>query len=166
MRVYIGLGSNLGDRAAMLRDALRAIDALDGVALVAYSHCYETEPVGVKDQPPFLNMAAVLETERAPLEVLDAVKDIERRLGRQPRRQWGPREIDVDLILWDEAVMSSDQLTLPHPAFRERAFVLVPLAEVAGGAVDPVTGKTVAELARAPEARGQVEKRQKLALTP
>lgn len=166
MRVYIGLGSNIGDRAGQIAAALGALQATDGVEVVAFSHLYETEPVGELDQPRFLNLAAVVETVLEPLEVLEAAKAIERRLGRQRRPRWGPREIDIDLILWEGREMASEMLTLPHPEFRTRAFVLAPLAEIAPDAVDPVTGMTVAALARSPAAQGHIEKRHKLAPTP
>lgn len=147
MRVLLSLGSNLGDRDAYLSEAVNALAELPGVALVAASTRHDTAPVGVVDQPAFLNMAAEIETDLAPLELLNAVKAIESRLGRQPTYRWGPRVIDIDLILWGEMCFESETLTLPHPAFRDRAFVLKPLAEIAPEAVDPVTGKTVAELA-------------------
>jgi len=159
MRVHLSLGSNLGDRRANLRAALQALGRLEGVELLTVSHCYETEPMGMADQPAFLNMAAEIETERVPLELLNAVKEIEDRLGRTPAPRWGPRVVDIDLILWGDQVMNSDALTLPHGEFRKRAFVLRPLAEIAPDAVDPVTGKTVAQLAEAPEAQGWVEQR-------
>lgn len=155
MRVLLSLGSNLGDRDAYLSEAVSALAALPGVAVVATSSRHETEPVGERNQPSFLNMAAEIETERAPLELLNAVKAIESHLGRQPTYRWGPRVIDIDLILWGQCRFESETLTLPHPAFRERAFVLEPLAEIAPGAIDPVTGMTVAQLAA--NARGPVE---------
>lgn len=166
MRIYIALGSNLGDRTAQLRAALAELEALDGVSVLACSHGYETAPVGVLDQPAFLNMAAAIETDLAPLEMLDAVKEIERRIGRQPRDKWGPREIDIDLILWGEQQVDTDRLRLPHPEFRQRAFVLVPLAEIAPEAVDPGTGKTMATLAQEAPDQGHIEKRSELTFTP
>lgn len=147
MRVLLSLGSNLGDRDAYLSEAVNALAEVPGVALVATSSRHETDPVGEVDQPAFLNMAAEIETDLAPLELLNAVKAIESRLGRQPTYRWGPRVIDIDLILWEQCRFESETLVLPHPAFRDRAFVLKPLAEIAPGAVDPITGKTVAELA-------------------
>jgi 2-amino-4-hydroxy-6-hydroxymethyldihydropteridine diphosphokinase len=159
MRVLLSLGSNLGDRGAHLRAALDALDRLEGVAVTAVSHAYETEPVGKTDQPVFVNVAAEIETDLEPLELLNAVKSIERGLGRVPAERWGPRVIDIDLVLWGETVLRTPELTLPHREFRKRAFVLAPLAEIAPGAVDPVTGLTVAELAGRPEAQGRVIRR-------
>ena len=147
--VYLSLGSNLGDRAEHLRRALEAVATLPDTRLVAQSSVHETVPWGVTDQPSFLNLAAAIETALGPLELLAAVKEIEGRLGRMPGPHWGPRVIDIDLVLWQDTVVESDALTLPHPRFRERAFVLLPLREIAPGAVDPVTGHTVDELAAA-----------------
>ncbi len=145
--VCLSLGSNLGDRAEYLRRALEAVAALPDTRLVAQSSIHETAPWGVTEQPSFLNLAAEIETALGPLELLNAVKALELRLGRTPGPQWGPRVVDIDLVLWQDVVMETDALTLPHPRFRERAFVLLPLREIAPDAVDPVTGRTVAELA-------------------
>ncbi len=158
MRILLSLGSNQGDRAGNLRAAVRALNERDGVRVAAVSRGYATAPMGVVDQPDFLNAAVVVETELTPLELLDAVKEIETRLGRGATYRWGPRVIDIDIVLAEDTVITSDMLTLPHPEFRSRAFVLKPLAEIAPDDIDPLTGKTVAELARAPEAVGRVVK--------
>ena len=158
MHVLLSLGSNLGDRAGNLRAALQLLRQHAGIRLASISHSYETEPWGKLNQPGFLNMAAEIWTELAPMELLNAVKAIESQLGRESNTRWGPRVIDIDLILWGALTLDSDMLVLPHPSFRERAFVLMPLAEIAGGAVDPVTGLTVAALAVRPEARGAVRR--------
>ena len=156
MRVYLSLGSNHGDRRQQLRGALDALRAVAGVTVGAVSRCYETEPVGEVHQPAFLNLAAEIETELAPLELLNATQAIEQRLGRRPSYRWGPRAIDIDVILWGARVIATERLQVPHREFRKRAFVLTPLAEIAGEAVDPETGKTVAELAAGPDAEGGV----------
>jgi len=156
-QVFLSLGSNVGDRARNLRAALEALDGSEGIRLRRVSGCYETEPIGVKDQPAFLNVAAEIETVLQPLELLNAVKDVERGLGRIPSVRWGPRLIDIDIVLWGSRVIDTDRLSVPHPRFRSRAFVLAPLAEIAPDAVDPVTGLTVAELAASPDATGRVE---------
>jgi len=156
MRILLSLGSNLGDREGNLRAALRALRTLPGVTLGRVSHCYETKPLVDTAQPDFLNLAAEIETDLDPLELLDAVKDIEERVGRVATRRWGPRVIDIDLILCGAKAISEERLTVPHPEFRKRAFVLAPLAEIAPDAIDPVTGQTVAELATRGAAEGEV----------
>ncbi len=156
MLVHLSLGSNLGSREANLEAALDALAWTSGVVVTAQSNCYETEPVGTIDQPAFLNLAAEIETDLGPLALLDAVKDIEHRLGREPTEKWGPRVVDIDIVLCGSLVFETDRLTVPHKGFRRRAFVLTPLAEIAPDAVDPVTGKTVSTLAGLPEAEGAV----------
>jgi len=160
MRVYLSLGSNLGDRLANLEAALKQLSAHERIQWMARSGCYETSPVGSLDQPVFLNMAAEIETDLEPLELLNVAKEIEAGLGRTETYRWGPRRVDIDLILCGQAVIESERLTVPHPEFRRRAFVLQPLAEIAPQAVDPVTKKTVAELAASTAAEGQVRRLQ------
>ncbi len=158
-RVLLALGSNLGDRAGNLRAAVDVINTLPGTRVARVSHAYETPPWGVADQPAFLNAAAAIGTTMQPLELLRALKDIECRLGRAPDGvKWGPRVIDIDIVLWGDVQMSGPQLTLPHREFRRRAFVLAPLAEIAAEAVDPATGLTVAELLKRPEVEGAATK--------
>ena len=157
-RVHLALGTNLGDREANLREALACLGALMATHVRTVSHCYETEPLGVTGQPSFLNLAAEIWTAMAPLELLNAVKEIEERLGREASERWGPRVIDIDLILWGRTVTETEELTLPHREFRNRNFVLAPLAEIAPDAVDPVTGLTVADLLESPSAQGRIER--------
>lgn len=146
----IALGSNLespaGDRAEHLKLALQRLCGLGDV--LAVSSSYDTEPVGYLDQPRFLNAAALLETALQPLELLESLLEIERAMGRDRSKtvSKGPRVLDLDLILFGNLVMQTPVLTLPHPAMRERRFVLEPLAEIAPEMVDPVTGRTMAEL--------------------
>lgn len=147
MHAYLSLGSNLGDRSANLRNAMGYVARQHGCQVARESRIYETEPVGVIDQPQFLNMAAEIETDLTPLELLRALKEIEAALGRESHARWGPRLIDIDIVFYEDRVEESPELTIPHPEFRNRAFVLHPLAEIAGEAMDPVTGRTVRELA-------------------
>jgi 2-amino-4-hydroxy-6-hydroxymethyldihydropteridine diphosphokinase len=140
-RAYIGLGANLGDRAGTLRDALAALDALDGIEVVAVSGFRETDPVGYLDQPRFLNGAAALETVLAPRELLDALLAVERSLGRtREGPRFGPRTIDLDLLLYGDESFDEPGLTVPHPRLHERAFALEPLVELDPGLVVPGKG--------------------------
>jgi len=129
-RAYIALGSNIGDREQMLKDALELLDAHPAIAVERISGVYETAPVGYTDQPVFLNMAAALRTTLQPLPLLRSMLDIEKRLGRTRDIRWGPRTIDLDLLLMDGSEMALEELILPHPRMMERAFVLVPLRDV------------------------------------
>jgi 2-amino-4-hydroxy-6-hydroxymethyldihydropteridine diphosphokinase len=130
VRVYLGLGSNLADRAANLWEATRRIGALPACRVVRASPLFETEPVGLADQPWFLNCALAVDTELDALELLRAVKRLEREQGRVPGVRWGPRLIDMDVLLYDDLILASEELTLPHPELWNRRFVLLPLAAV------------------------------------
>lgn len=146
----IGLGGNVGDVAATLRDALAALDALPGTRLLRASRFYRTPAWGVEAQPDFINAAAVVETTLAPRALLDALLAIERGHGRERAAdgsRWGPRTLDLDLLLYGDAVIDEPRLAVPHPQMHLRAFVLVPLAEVAPGAEVPGRGRVDALLA-------------------
>ncbi len=143
-RAYLGLGTNLGDREKNIRDALAGLEELG--TLVACSSVYETEPWGVREQPDFLNLCCALETDLPPRAFLDRTAALERRLGRRRVRRWGPRLIDVDLLLYDDLLVSEESLTVPHPRLAERAFVLLPLEEIAGHVCVPGLNATVAEM--------------------
>jgi len=129
--VFIGLGGNLGDREHFLGEALRRLHATDGVGVCAVSSLWETKPVGVTAQPDFLNTVARLKTSLAAEALLETCLRIEAELGRVRRERWGPREIDLDMLWYEGAMVSDARLTLPHPRLGERAFVLMPLAELA-----------------------------------
>ena len=158
--VFLSLGSNVGDRLASLRTGLFGLHKTKSVTIKRVSPVYETEPLGGIEQPAFLNLVAEIETDLEPLELLGAVKALETALGRTETVRWGPRLIDVDIVLWGGRQIDEPDLTIPHREFRNRAFVLMPLLELAADARDPVTHLTVAELARRPEAQGKVVKLQ------
>ena len=140
---YVGLGANLGDREGTIR---AAVAELPGV--VAVSTLRETDPVGITDQPRFLNGVAALETGLTPRELLDVLLAVERRLGRERGQRWGPRTIDLDLLLYGDEVIDETGLTIPHPRLHERRFVLEPLAELAPALVVPGRGRVKDLLAK------------------
>jgi 2-amino-4-hydroxy-6-hydroxymethyldihydropteridine diphosphokinase len=143
-RVYLSLGSNVGDREAQLQDAQTRL----GVAgrIVKVSSFYETEPVDFTDQPWFLNCAVALETSQSPQQLMATILRIEQEMGRRRVQKKGPRAIDIDILLFGDETISSPELTIPHPAMHQRRFVLEPLAEIAPDAVHPTLAKTVREL--------------------
>jgi 2-amino-4-hydroxy-6-hydroxymethyldihydropteridine diphosphokinase len=143
--VHIGIGSNLGDREEHCLKAIRLFPE-KGVLVRRRSSVYETEPWGVKDQARFLNMAIEGETALTPARLLEVLKMIEDEVGRVETYRWGPRVIDLDILLYDDLVMSTPELTIPHPRMHEREFVLRPLAEIAPDKTHPVLKKTVKEL--------------------
>jgi 2-amino-4-hydroxy-6-hydroxymethyldihydropteridine diphosphokinase len=130
---FIGLGSNMERRERYLQRAVAALGERDDMEVLAESSVYETEPVGYTEQPAFLNMVIAVRTALPPRRLLDVMLGIERSLGRTRTIRWGPRTIDLDLLLYGETHVSEPDLTVPHPRMHERAFVLVPLLEVMGG---------------------------------
>lgn len=145
-KAWIGLGSNVGDRLGYIEKALGMIGRIPETTLVAVSSVYDTAPVGRGDQPRFLNAAAEIATELEPSSLMRELLAIEDRCGRVRRDPWGPRTLDLDLLIYDDVEESSAELTVPHPRLTERAFVLVPLAEIAPDVVVPGTGKGVGVL--------------------
>ncbi|MEX2160542.1 MAG: 2-amino-4-hydroxy-6-hydroxymethyldihydropteridine diphosphokinase [Anaerolineales bacterium] len=142
--IYLGLGSNLGDRQAALDAALASL--APRVKTILRSPIYETAPWGFTDQPDFLNQVVQAETDLPPEELLALLKATEREMGRQTRIRNGPREIDIDILLYDDLVMDEAGLRLPHPNLQERVFVLAPLADIAPDLIIPGQGRTVSAL--------------------
>jgi 2-amino-4-hydroxy-6-hydroxymethyldihydropteridine diphosphokinase len=138
--VYLSLGSNLGNREANLNRAVRMLRDPDRVMLERISSCFETEPVGYRDQPWFLNLALEIRTSLTPRQVLDRCKRIERSMGRVPTFQGAPRVIDLDILLYGKRIVDDLDLTIPHPRMARRRFVLEPLSEIAPDTIHPVLG--------------------------
>ena len=144
VNVYLSLGSNMGDRQHNLNEALELLS--QRAKLFEVSSTYDTEPVGNPDQPRFLNLAARIQTRLAPLELLSLTKGIEAKLGRVKDKPNSPRPIDIDILFYGDQVIKNRQLTVPHPRLTERAFVLVPLAEIAPKLIHPVSGKSAEKM--------------------
>jgi len=141
---YLSLGSNVGDRAGQLKAAASRLATVGRV--VAVSSFYETEPVEFTEQPWFLNCVVALETGRGPQELMKAILGIEREMGRKRVQNKGPRSIDIDILLFGETVVDSNEVTIPHPAMPQRRFVLEPLAEIAAEIRHPLRKKTIREM--------------------
>jgi 2-amino-4-hydroxy-6-hydroxymethyldihydropteridine diphosphokinase len=145
-RAWVGIGSNEGDRLGFVKRGLGLLARDPDITLVALSSLYDTEPYGVEGQPRFLNLVAGFDTGLSAEEFLERLLEAEDRCGRIRRERWGPRTLDLDLLLFGDEMLATDALTVPHPGIAERAFVLVPFAEVAADETVPGTGATVSEL--------------------
>ena len=144
--VFLGLGSNLGDRVRNIEIALGRLDAAAGVEVSEVSGLYETPPEFFEAQGEFLNCAAAVRTSLGPHGLLSCVKGVEKSMGRKETFRYGPRIIDIDILLYKSAIIKQEELFVPHPGLPERLFVLFPLVEIAGGAVHPLSGRSLEEL--------------------
>jgi 2-amino-4-hydroxy-6-hydroxymethyldihydropteridine diphosphokinase len=143
---YIGIGSNLGDKVYQCERAISEILRADQNKLLAKSSLFKTKPIGYTSQDWFINGVIKIETDLEPLELLQVLKDIESRLGRKESFRWGPRTIDLDILLFDEEETEMEGLQIPHPRLQERQFVLIPLAEIDRSLIHPVLKKSIGEL--------------------
>ncbi len=143
----IAFGSNLGNSITILKDSLQALDRIPGITLKSVSSWYQTVAIG-PNQPDYLNGCAILEVQQTPQELLVLLQAIEIQFGRTRTEKWGARTLDLDIILYADLILDSADLQIPHLRMRDRAFVLIPLAEIAPNAIDPISQKTIAQLAR------------------
>lgn len=149
----IGMGSNLGESLDTLKNAIQTLGEIPGINLITYSNWYRTKPIG-PPQPDYINGCALLKVELTPHKLLEILLETEQKFKRVRLEHWGPRTLDLDLILYDDLILDTPNLQIPHPRMRERAFVLVPLAEIAPNWIDPVSGKTIAKLHEEVECSG------------
>jgi 2-amino-4-hydroxy-6-hydroxymethyldihydropteridine diphosphokinase len=157
-RVFLGLGSNLGNRLLSLRSAVSGVANLPGTRVLRASSIYETEPYGEKEQPDFLNAVIEIETTLPAENLHRMLKEIEHEAGRIKRTKWGPREIDIDILFFGTQQIRTAALTLPHPGVEQRRFVLEPLAELSREFTDPETNMTVSEMLQRCTDRSSVRK--------
>jgi len=157
---YIGFGSNIGDRLAHIQNAIHALSKMEEITLQKISSVYKTDPVGYEAQAEFLNGVAAIQTSLPPLSLLHTLKNIETIIGRRHRIRWGPREIDLDILIYGDLCLETEKLVIPHPEMHRRRFVLAPLVEIAPNLVHPVFQETVQTLLECLEADKSVVKRE------
>ena len=146
VQAYLGLGSNIGDRKQQLLKAIDLIGNIKGIKVTKQSSIYETAPIGYTDQPNFLNLCLEIETELSPQQLLKHCLDIEQQLHRVREIRWGPRTLDIDILLYSDNIIETDNLIIPHPRMQERAFVLIPLNDIASDKKDPRLNQKIHDL--------------------
>ncbi|KSA33020.1 2-amino-4-hydroxy-6-hydroxymethyldihydropteridine diphosphokinase [Staphylococcus aureus] len=146
IQAYLGLGSNIGDRESQLNDAIKILNEYDGINVSNISPIYETAPVGYTEQPNFLNLCVEIQTTLTVLQLLECCLKIEECLHRIRKERWGPRTLDVDILLYGEEMIDLPKLSVPHPRMNERAFVLIPLNDIAANVVEPRSKLKVKDL--------------------
>lgn len=163
---YIGIGSNMGDRVAHMVDAIQRLKSEDRIDVKAVSHFYETEPITLKGESShwFINAVIQIKTTLSPVQLLRKLQDIEKQMGRERSHKWAPRTIDLDILLFDDQICKSSELTIPHPEMHKRRFVLEPLCELNGAARHPIKGISFQELSRALKDNQQITQLYKISL--
>lgn len=146
VQAYLGLGSNIGDREQQLREAIDILNNYQYITVIQESPIYETAPVGYTEQPNFLNLCVEVSTALTPHELLERCLQTEQQLHRVRKERWGPRTLDVDILLYDDKIIDDSDLTVPHPRMVERAFVLIPLNDIAPDVVEPRSEKKISDL--------------------
>ncbi|RIL73104.1 2-amino-4-hydroxy-6-hydroxymethyldihydropteridine diphosphokinase [Staphylococcus devriesei] len=146
VQAYLGLGSNIGEREQQLQEAINMLNNTDGIEVVNVSPIYETAPVGYTEQPNFLNLCIEIATELTPQALLKSCFEVEQRLHRVRKIRWGPRTLDVDILLYEDNIIEEDNLVVPHPRMSERAFVLIPLNDIASDKIEPRSQKPIRDL--------------------
>ncbi|MDO2946636.1 2-amino-4-hydroxy-6-hydroxymethyldihydropteridine diphosphokinase [Staphylococcus epidermidis] len=146
VKAYLGLGSNIGNRELQLNEAIKILHAYQGIQVTQVSHIYETEPVGYTNQPKFLNLCIEIETELNPQSLLKCCLATEQQLHRKREIRWGPRTLDVDILLLGDQIIEQDNLSVPHPRMKERSFVLIPLNDIATNQIEPISNKSIGQL--------------------
>lgn len=146
VKAYLGLGSNIGNRELQLNEAIKILHAYQGIQVTQVSHIYETEPVGYTNQPKFLNLCIEIETELNPQSFLKCCLATEQQLHRKREIRWGPRTLDVDILLFGDQIIEQDNLSVPHPRMKERSFVLIPLNDIATNQIEPISNKSIGQL--------------------
>ena len=157
VKCAIALGSNLGDSKQILNQSLNLLSQTSGIELISHSSWYETVPVG-PPQPNYVNGCAILETKLLPEDLLQILLKIEQQFGRIRQERWGPRILDLDILLYGDLILEMPNLTIPHPRMNERAFVLVPLAEIAAHWIEPISRQTILQLSQAIDCSGIINR--------